>query len=219
MEARLRQAQATNGQIASLEMGLTALKAKREALKAQISTLEAELAGVMESGKKLQHDHAQLSPVDERPLLDALTNIASDAKVLARAEQKRTAEGELLAAQQNSETLTEQIKVIDREKREALASANLPEGLEVTKDGLRLNGQPLEQASLAEKIGVSVALGVINDPAWRIMLVREGSSLDSEHMRLLHDLAIQRHAQFFVEVASDDGEGATVIIEDGMVKS
>jgi hypothetical protein len=79
-----------------------------------------------------------------------------------------------------------------------------------------LNGFPLGQASQAEQIRVSVAIGAALNSRVRIMLVRDGSLLDEKSMKLLEELAAQYDLQVWLERVSGDDE-VGILIEDGMV--
>jgi DNA repair exonuclease SbcCD ATPase subunit len=219
IKAELARAEESNAKIGKATAELQALREKRDRIKAVIVEQEKELAAVNQRGSTIKGWLDAVVAVDTTPLLDEMGRAADVANQRSEAERKQRAQGELDQAIDKSERLTTEIEAVDLEKREALAKLELPDGLEVTDDCLRLGGVPLDQASLAQQISLSVALGVAPNPDWRIMLVHEGSSLDSEHMALLAKLAADHEAQLWVEVASDDGKGASVVIEDGEVKA
>lgn len=125
---------------------------------------------------------------------------------------------EISAKTEAAQALTARIEAIDQEKESALAEANLPvKGLAFGDSGVTLNGIPFSQASSAEQLRVSVALGLSMNPQIKVLLIRDGSLLDADSLRLVSEMAEAAGGQVFVERVSDGAECA-VIIEDGMVK-
>jgi hypothetical protein len=141
---------------------------------------------------------------------------ATNAKV--RQNQARAAKmAELRTCDDQSTSLTQQIEHIDDKKRWALAEAKLPvEGLGFGEVGVTLKGFPFEQASSAEQLRVSVAMGIALNPRLRVMLIHDGSLLDTKGRQLLADMAEKHDMQVWVESVSE-GDGVGVVIEDGEV--
>ena len=120
--------------------------------------------------------------------------------------------------QTKADALTDTIQAVNEEKREMLAGAEFPvPGLGFDDTGVTLNDVPFEQASGAEKLRVSVAIGAALNPRVKIMLVRDGSLLDDESMALLQAMAEETGSQVWIERVASDGEGCSVFIEDGSV--
>lgn len=115
--------------------------------------------------------------------------------------------------------LTEAIALCDERKARLLEDASFPlPGLGIDDHGVRLEGVPFEQASSAEQLRASVAIGLALHPELRVLLVRDGSLLDDESMKLLAELAAESDAQVWLErVGAEEGVG--VVIEDGEVAS
>lgn len=132
----------------------------------------------------------------------------------ARARHAVTVEAERTRSQE----MTKQIEAIDAEKIATITSATFPvPGLSIDDDGVTLNGIPFEQASSAEQLRASVAIGIAMNPKLRVLLVRDGSLLDADGLRLLGELAAEHDAQVWVERVADNATGCTVYIEDGSV--
>lgn len=114
--------------------------------------------------------------------------------------------------------LTQEIELVDEEKESTLAAADLPvPGLSFTDAGLLLDGIPFEQASTSQQIRASVKMGLAQRPKLRLMLVRDGSLLDSDAMKELSTIAEEMDAQIIVERVGSSVEGVGVVIEDGSV--
>lgn len=157
--------------------------------------------------------------VDLAPLNEALSNV----EAVNRGVRQNVKRAELLkqAAGLSSQAdfLTEQINGIDEKKESLLKEAKFPvDGLSFGTDGVLLNGLPLEQACTADRIDLSVSMGLALNPKLKVMLIREGSLLfnDETGLELIAKKAAAADAQVWVERVSL-GDECTVIIEDGMV--
>lgn len=114
--------------------------------------------------------------------------------------------------------LTAKIDTVRSRKATALAEAKFPvKGLAFDETGVLFGGLPFTQASSAEKLRVSVAMGLAMNPELRILLIRDGSLLDPDGLRMIAEMAKEAKAQVWMERV---GEGAevSVIIEDGHIK-
>ncbi|MCP3735660.1 AAA family ATPase [Sphingomonas sp. RP10(2022)] len=108
-------------------------------------------------------------------------------------------------------------------RREAIAAsierANMPvPGLSFGDGEVLFNGLPLDQASSAEQLRVSTAIGMATSPKLRVMLVRDGSLLDDEGERILATLAEENDFQLWVEAVDTSGK-VGIVLEDGAVVS
>lgn len=118
-----------------------------------------------------------------------------------------------------ADKLSARIAEIDGRKARELAGAKFPvEGLGLGEDGtVTFRGLPLDQASGAERLRVSVAIGLALNPKLRVLLVRDGSLLDSSALAIVAEMAAEADAQIWLERVSEDGAGCSVVIEDGAV--
>lgn len=117
-----------------------------------------------------------------------------------------------------SQDLTDQLGKITEKKDNALAKAEFPiKGLTVDDDGVSFEDIPFVQCSAAQRIRVSVAIGLAMNPKLRVLLIREGSLLDSKNLKMVSDMATKADAQIWMERVSK-GKECQVIIEDGAVK-
>jgi DNA repair exonuclease SbcCD ATPase subunit len=92
------------------------------------------------------------------------------------------------------------------------------EDLELRPEGVFYQGVPFEQGSRAERIKVSLAMGMAMNDKLRILLIRDGSVLDAESMATIAKLAEEKDFQFWIEMARGyEGAAGAVVIEDGGV--
>lgn len=114
--------------------------------------------------------------------------------------------------------LTKSIEECDERKRAAVAALKFPvPGLALGEGCVMLNGIPFSQASSAEQLRASVAVGMSLNPKLRVMIVRDGSLLDDNGLELLAALAQEHDAQVWVERVSK-GKECAFVIEDGHVR-
>jgi len=119
--------------------------------------------------------------------------------------------------EQRRDWLTKAIDKVDATKAQKLAAAPWPvPGLGFSEDGVLLNGLPFDQASGAEKLRVSLAIGAALNPQLRVLLIRDGSLLDARSMATVRDFAASHDMQVWIERVGGADPGA-VIIEDGQV--
>jgi AAA domain len=202
--------------------------AKRvEDLKEQLGTAE-EFHQVaiarMEKAKK------GISECPEKPDLEPIRKVGREAEQLNRKvrerktqlqriqndlDQRNHIEQTLDSEKKLRDKLTRQLEDIDTNFIVAMEKAKLPiPGLSISDAGVILKGIPFSQCSGAEKLRVSVAIGLALNPKLKIMLIRDGSLLDEEGQRLLAEIAERENAQVFLEMV-DTGKRIGVRIVDG----
>ena len=218
--AEISEATDRNAMIKEKKNALGWARSERESVIAELQDLQARLTELDEQISEgeawektpdaalvdLSDLHARLHSLEER-------NAAARAN---RAALDKQAEADALDLEYRLRT--ERIKEIDEKKTEALASANFPiDGLGFDEDGVTFNGIPFSQASSAEQVRVSAAMGMALNPDLRVMMVRDGSLLDADALAALREQVADADFQLFVERVGEGDEGA-IIIEDGRVK-
>lgn len=196
--------------------------------------LEDLRAQVAETEKRLEDQTAEIGrmALEERGLaaeVEALVDpdmaeIPARLRVLeetndrVRAKKARAdVEAELVKAETNSEELGKAIDLFDAQKAEVLAAAQFPvAGLGFTEDGVTLQGLPLEQASSAEQLRVSLAMSIALNPKLRVMLIRDGSLLDETSLAAVAKMAEETDCQVWLEMVAP-GATSGIVIEDGAV--
>ena len=138
---------------------------------------------------------------------------AAVAKLTVRAGHRKRAD----ALDDTYREIEASINKMDEDKRTAIAGAKMPAGLAFGPDDeILLAGVPFDQASAAEQLRASTAIAMSLNPHLRVILIRDGSLLDADSMKLLAALAAEHDYQVFVErVAGDKPSG--IVIEDGRI--
>lgn len=191
---------------------------RRAALLAEMEDLDLKITNgrqwMLSEGVKIQ---ALIDP-DVRGLEQKLADAGTINQRAAQAEQARKAKAELADAEKAYAGHTRRLEDIAEDKESRIRAAKLPvKGLSFTDEALTLNGVPFAQASTSEQIRAAVAIAMAQQPALKILMVREGSLLDDAAMRDLTAIAAEHGAQVLVERVGKSADGMGVVIEDGEV--
>ncbi len=203
--------------------------AHADKLKAQLKELQAKLKDHDQKCVLLQdeasaagneaHKHKEADLPDIEAARARLNESEETNDKIRENAEHATATESLKESVAKADELTARIAEIDAAKVDAVTGAKFPvKGLSLTDEGVVFNGIPFEQASGAQQLRVSVAIGLAMNPKLPVLLVRDGSLLDEESLKLLGELAEEADAQVWVERVSE-GDECSLIIEDGEVKS
>lgn len=156
------------------------------------------------------------------PDVAALRQRLSDVEALnAKTRANKTYEDEFArvqALERQANDADAEVKRLDAEKSELLAAVKFPvEGLGIENDIVTFNGMPLKQASTAEQIKVSVAIGFALNPDLKLLIVRNGNALDEDSLKAVAEQAEAAGGQILMEYVTKDASQASVMIEDGHV--
>lgn len=195
----------TDEEIADLERKLHVARETRE-----------RRAGYVEEAKKALGTRRS-EVVESEPIRERLRAVDEQNRLHRENAERAARKAELEERRTKSAEQTKRLEELDAEKERRLAEAPFPvEGLGFAAEGVVFKGVPFEQASGAERIQVSVAMGLALNPRCRVLLIRDGSLLDEEHLRLVAKLAEEKDAQVWIERVGDR-DASAVVIEDGQV--
>lgn len=219
-------AEAHNKGIEKLNRNRDKLGADCEKALAEINRLKTLLLAAEDEYKELVDLHKKAYEainvsvtVDVAPIREKLAKATETNKQVAANLDRATLSGKIEQLQTKAQYLTTQIEAIDAEKAKQLKEVTFPlDGLSFNESGVLLAGVPFSQASQAEQIRASVAIGLAQNPKIRVLLIRNGSLLDDDGLALVAKMAADHDAQVWVERVGK-GEEINVMIEDGEVKS
>ena len=188
-------------------------------LQAKIVVQEAKLRELQAADEKYAPTVAQLVDADVEAIKRESLRIEANNAIARRRKARAAAQVDVKNTKAKALRSERVVEDINTEREQAIAAAKMPvPGLAFTDEGVTLNGQPFSQASTAEQIRAGVAMGMASNPQLRVMLVKDGSLLDSKSMALLEQLAEEYDAQIWLEKVADAGaEGFA--IEDGSLVS
>lgn len=147
--------------------------------------------------------------------LEALN--AKNARIRKNAEAKKIYVA-VQTLQNQSNALTAEIERLDSERMAAIENAALPvAGLTFADDvGVKFGGVPFSQLSGAERLKVSLAMGIALNPSLRVLLIRDGSLLDEDNLKVVAEMAERHDMQVWIERVGK-GEECSVVLEDGVI--
>lgn len=197
------------------------LAAMRDRL-AEAEQERAEQASAVEEARRqaadLRERVAQLADPDTASVREQLRTAEETNRKVRENAAKAELENKLTAAERAANLKTDAIARIDEERAKMLGAAKFPvPGLGFDADGVTLNGVPLNQASQAEQLQLSMAIGLACNPTLRVLLVREGSFLDEDALALVAKWAEEHDVQCWLERVGDK-DASAIIIEDGQVR-
>jgi len=158
-----------------------------------------------------------LEDQDEAEITTQIENAEQTNLDVRRKRVREALQGECSRDKLAAEAKTKEIEDCDRTKSEILSAIEYPvEGLALGDDGVTFNGLPFAQASSAEQLRVSVAMGLAMNPKLKVLLIRDGSLLDDKSLALVAQMAEEADAQVWLERVGK-GQECSVVIEDGEV--
>jgi len=118
---------------------------------------------------------------------------------------------------QDSDSCTQRISDLDEQVTAAIAGAQLPAGLtlDFANEQVLLNGFRLADSATSVRIAASAEVAMALNPQLRVMLIDEGSELDSEHLFALEKIAADKDYQIWLTRVEEGEGGVGFRIEDG----
>lgn len=188
----------------------------------QIANLEGQIKDIQELIAKLRKDNESMAliPKNEDPIEEwqAQLNSAEQNNAAIREAKRLIAEVEAQGAKQDQyDSLTSKLEAITFARQERLAKAKMPiDGLAWTEANVTYQGIPFEQLSAAEQLKISMAMAMVANPKLRVILIRDGSLLDSDNLKVIKELAEDMDFQVWIERVDDSGK-VGIYIEDGEI--
>ena len=201
----------------SRESGIANIEAQITQLTKQLGEAREILITFKDGLEKLRAEALNFPEADEAGIAAQIDNLEAINRKVRENQARADALKALEEHEANYQKLTAEIEDIDKKKRAKLDAVKMPvSGLGLSDDGITFQGIPFAQASAAEQLRVSVAMGIAANPRLRVLLVRDASLLDAESLALLQAMADECNAQVWIERVGK-GEECTIVIEDGRV--
>jgi hypothetical protein len=161
--------------------------------KAEIEKIKVEIQGIDEHNKRASEHEIWCKRYDQ---------IMSD---------RNAAHGESYAL---NETLTG----LEKDKQILLEAADYPvDGMLIEGDKVYVNEVPFSNLNTAEKIKVATFVAIAQNPKLKMIIIRNGSMLDTKSMKIISDIADERGYQVIVEKVSEDPDSDSIHIVEGKV--
>ena len=168
---------------------------------------------------KLQAAEPLPAPIDASTIRAEVEQAGRTNKLVEQRDRRTQIEADAEKAEAEAEQLTANIAERARVKTEAIAAAKMPiEGLTFGEQEILLNGLPLDQASDAERLRLSVGIAMAANPKLRVLRIRNGDVLDPDSLALLQQMVEAADYQCWMEVVRPTGP-VSVVMEDGMSRA
>lgn len=196
--------------VATRSMEIAEMKAEIEAKTLELKGLES---GHDESVKKSE----KLVDIGTETIREKISK-ADTINAAVRGNESYCAEKVAVERlRKESQSLTDKLNAIDKAKADAMGAAEFPiYGLSFDENGVIFNGVPFDQCSSAERLIVSLNMGIAMNPELKVLLIRDGSLLDENSLAIVAKAAEDSGSQVWIERVSK-GDECSVIIEDGKV--
>jgi DNA repair exonuclease SbcCD ATPase subunit len=197
-------------------------KANRIAqLRAEIERIEVSMRQDIDRAMALGEAIANFPPLPEprnsSDIAEEINQARTINRQIDRATERAKIDREFMTAHEEWSRLDAAVKEGERRKKEAIAHAQYPvEGLGFGNQEVMYKGLPFEQASNAEQIKVSAAIGMATNSKVRVMRIRDGSLLDNESLEVIADMARAHDFQVWIEIVDETGS-IGIYLEDGEI--
>lgn len=189
-----------------------------EKMESALMAAKKDLAKIADDRIGAIKDLEDLSPVNTAEIEAQIKSSDEINRKIRERNEKLTLAGRLEKGRTIIAGMTDKLDQIDKLKQEKLSSSKMPiEGLSFDEAGIYYRGVPFTQASSAEQLRVSVAMGIAMNPELKVLLIRDGSLLDEDSLKMVSEMAFDSGAQVWLERVST-GEECSIIISDGNVQ-
>jgi len=115
--------------------------------------------------------------------------------------------------------LSGRIREIEERKKKKLLEVKMPiEGLRWDEENVIYNNIPFEQLSGAEQLKISMAIAMASNPKLKVVLIKDGSLLDQDNLKVIEEMAKEKDWQIWCESVDESGK-IGIYIEDGEIKT
>jgi len=188
-------------------------------LKANIKDFEKKLAEAKKALADTEEQLKMLKVEDPEAIKKELDDAVEISKNQQEAKRILAEDAKYQAKDAEYKKLTEDIRLVDEEKAKQLTAVKMPiDGLSWDEDKVLYKGIPFIQGSAAEQLRVSMAIAMASNPKLKVILIRDGSLLDSENLKVVEEMAKDKDFQVWMESVDESGK-IGIVIEDGKIKS
>jgi DNA repair exonuclease SbcCD ATPase subunit len=221
----LEQKESVNRENESERIKLSDLKSEHNIAIELIESLESELKEANKNFKSIEKTLKKQAEIvesikdeDVEATRENIRNAEDVNDSIRKNHKYKELEQEIKNKESYSSKLSDDIKSIDSEKEEIMAKAKFPiKGLGFNSAGVTYNDIPFSQLSGAQKLRVSLAMGMAMNPKLKVLLIRDGSLLDESNLKIISKMAEKNESQVWIERVGE-GKECQIIIEDGMIK-
>lgn len=204
---------------ANVENHIFDLKKQIREIQQQLAYEEAALVKEIELYSAVMTDTGILTDNDLTEINEKISKADETNTKAEEWEKQEKTIRDVMEFQQEADALNKKLNQIKDYKQELISNTKFPiTGLDFGNGGILYNGIPFEQASSAQKLQVSLAIAMALKPDLKVIRIDDGSLLDSNHMKIIEEMANANDFQIWMEVVDESGK-VGVYMEDGEVKT
>ena len=179
----------------------------------ELLELQKELADIANI-KKPEKGEAEISEIKTK-----LNSLEETNNKIAVAKKTVRDDEEWGMTNEKYNGLSLRIKEIEERKRKKLSEVKMPiEGLGWNENEVSYKNIPFEQLSGAEQLKISMAIAMASNPKLKVVLIKDGSLLDQDNLKVIEEMAKEKDWQVWVEAVQED-KSIGIYIEDGTITS
>ncbi len=200
----------------------TIIKGQLETALEEVEKLREQMNVVNADILRFQESPIELVPQSEFDSIDgAIADIDNQNALFTEAEIARENINNLSKAADEAAILSHNrtiaINQIDDTRIDMLESVEMPlDGLTMENEQVIYNGTLMSQLSDGEALEVSTAIAMAMNPKLKVILIRRGSLLDHDMIKIVTDMIRKKGYQLWIELVGDPTE-VSLHIEDGGV--
>lgn len=191
--------------------------------KTETAALDEKAGKIFESAKAVKKEielSMRVSEISTEVLKSELVAASEVTGINEKLARKAKLEASIGKYEEDVLAIEAVMTKIKDNKRAKLAAFKLPvDGLEVGERDIMFSGIAFDNLSQAQKISVSMALAIAQQPTLRIIKVTEGSLFDDNTLKQVIEFACANDFQVWIERVANTPSGNAIFIEDGEVLS
>ena len=200
---------------------IATLETERNNLFARLKVIDQGIEEAKEANlanqKRLDEAEPLPQPKDATEVRTRLEALEAKNRALETRNRRRAVEAEAVALEGQAEALTAAMNDRAAIRKKAIETAEMPvKGLGLGDDAVTFNEIPLEQASSAEQLQVSMAIAMAANPKLRVIRIQDGSLLDPDSLATIGKMAEENDYQVWIERVDTSGK-VGFVIEDGHI--
>ncbi len=187
-------------------------------IKKDIDTVNERITKGVVLVAKTEKQVAGLKDIDTAPITKAITDSQETNRLIRQKKERAALKAERDTLTKQSEKATRDIEEIDAKKETMIQEAKMPiKGLSFDDSGIRLNDTRFSQLCDSEKLKVGLAISIALNPKIKVILIRDGSLLDSTNLAVVKEMAEKNNSQVWLEKVDESGK-IGIVIEDGSIQ-
>lgn len=212
-DKKIEELKTIRGEIESAKRRRDEMKEELKRIQQKINDAEVFIGELDASRLKLGKEVAGLAYIDEQVIKDKIARVEeTNAKVDSNAKFNEETE-KLDTKKAEHQALTQKIDGIDTDKQQQLSKIDFPvDGLSFNENDVLYNDLPFNEKQLSseELLRVSFAIAIAARPSLKNILIREGSLLDENNLKLIGQMAEAAGIHCFIEVVGDKDRKSVV---------